>query len=46
VPKQYIYGKALRRYWPLSAASVIHHEDLAPSPQGRRPGEDTPGSLE
>jgi hypothetical protein len=30
VPKKYIYGKALFRYWPLTAASVIHHEDLAP----------------
>lgn len=36
VPKKYIYGKALFRYWPLSAASVIHHEDIrmpvAPAP--------------
>jgi signal peptidase I len=32
VPKKYIYGKALLRYWPPSAASVIHHEDLAPVP--------------
>ena len=31
VPKKYIYGKALFRYWPLTAASVIHHEDLAPA---------------
>jgi signal peptidase I len=47
VPKKYIYGKALLRYWPLSAASVIHHEDLAsPPPSGRRRGEETPGSLE
>ena len=30
VPKKYIYGKALFRYWPLTAASVIHHEDIAP----------------
>jgi signal peptidase I len=30
VPKKYIYGKALFRYWPLTAASVIHHEDLTP----------------
>jgi signal peptidase I len=28
VPKKYIYGKALFRYWPISAASVIHHEDI------------------
>ena len=31
VPKKYIYGKALFRYWPPSAAAVIHHEDLAPT---------------
>jgi signal peptidase I len=30
VPKKYIYGKALFRYWPLTAASVIHHEDIVP----------------
>lgn len=30
VPKKYIYGKALLRYWPLSAASVIHHENISP----------------
>ena len=36
VPKKYIYGKALFRYWPLSAASVIHHEDLAPMPPAAR----------
>src|SRR5258705_10125708 len=30
VPKKYIYGKALFRYWPLSVASVIHHEDIFP----------------
>jgi len=34
VPKKYIYGKALLRYWPPSAASVIHHEDLSPAPPG------------
>ena len=28
VPKKYIYGKALFRYWPLTAASVIHHENI------------------
>jgi len=28
VPKKYIYGKALFRYWPISAASVIHHDDI------------------
>ncbi len=26
VPEKYIYGKALLRYWPLSAASFIRHE--------------------
>jgi signal peptidase I len=31
VPKKYIYGKALLRYWPLSAASVIHHENISPA---------------
>lgn len=31
VPKKYIYGKALLRYWPLSAASVIHHENISPT---------------
>lgn len=30
VPKKYIYGKALFRYWPLTAASVIHHENITP----------------
>jgi signal peptidase I len=36
VPKKYIYGKALFRYWPLSAASVIRHEEIktVPSPPG------------
>jgi hypothetical protein len=35
VPKKYIYGKALFRYWPLTSASVIHHEDIntLPGPQ-------------
>ncbi len=32
-PKKYIYGKALFRYWPLSVASVIHHEDISPPVQ-------------
>lgn len=26
VPKKYIYGKALFRYWPLSTASIISHD--------------------
>src|ERR671933_802676 len=36
VPKKYIYGKALFRYWPLTAASVIHHENINP-PTGPQP---------
>jgi signal peptidase I len=48
VPKKYIYGKALLRYWPPSAASVIHHEDLAspPSRSRMRPGQELPDSPE
>lgn len=48
VPKKYIYGKALLRYWPLSAASVIHHEDLTPGPAfpGQPRGQEIPGSPE
>jgi len=41
VPKKYVYGKALLRSWPLSAASVIHHENISPtvaSPSGIQPG--------
>jgi hypothetical protein len=38
VPKKYIYGKALFRYWPLAAASVIHHEDINPPPGALSPG--------
>ena len=39
VPKKYIYGKALFRYWPLTAASVIHHEDINPA------GPQSPGFM-
>ena len=48
VPKKYIYGKALLRYWPPSAASVIHHEDLSPaSPStGYRPEQEIPAKPE
>ena len=48
VPKKYIYGKALLRYWPPSAASVIHHEDLAPAPPpaGYHPVPDMPNTPE
>lgn len=30
VPRRYVYGKALFRYWPLMSASIIHHEDMTP----------------
>jgi len=30
VPKKYVYGKALLRYWPLNNASFIHHENVSP----------------
>ncbi len=50
VPKKYVYGKALLRYWPLSAASVIHHEDISPTvppPAGYQPGlQETPNASE
>jgi signal peptidase I len=48
VPKKYIYGKALLRYWPPSAASVIHHEDLAPAPAppGYHPAQEIPSTPE
>ena len=48
VPKKYIYGKALFRYWPPSAASVIHHEDLAPAPPpaSYHPFQETPNAPE
>jgi signal peptidase I len=44
VPKKYIYGKALFRYWPPSAASVIHHENISPAPlpSGYHPVQETP----
>ena len=32
VPKSTSTVRRLLRYWPPSAASVIHHEDLAPAP--------------
>jgi len=41
VPKKYIYGKALFRYWPLAAASVIHHENI--NPPGPQPTPQSPG---
>jgi signal peptidase I len=49
VPKKYVYGKALLRYWPPSAASVIHHENISPSvpaPSGYDPAQEFPSSPE
>ena len=40
VPKKYIYGKALFRYWPLTALSVISHDAhyaAIPAPGSYRP---------
>jgi signal peptidase I len=46
VPKKYIYGKALFRYWPIGAVSVIHHENISspvPAPGTYNPdAQDTP----
>lgn len=47
VPKKYIYGKALFRYWPLNAASVIEHENVSatvPPPNSYRPNVESPAS--
>lgn len=41
VPKKYIYGKALFRYWPLNALSVISHDAhyaTIPPPSSYQPG--------
>lgn len=49
VPKKYIYGKALFRYWPLNAASVIHHETISavPPPGAYHPSfQQTPSPAE
>lgn len=49
VPKKYIYGKALFRYWPPSVASVIQHETInpVPPPASYRPEvQDIPGDIE
>lgn len=50
VPKKYIYGKALFRYWPLNAASIIEHEDVSaivPPPGSYQPNtESSPGEYE
>jgi signal peptidase I len=43
VPKKYIYGKALFRYWPLSTAAVIsrdtHNGSVPPGTAIRRDGD-------
>jgi signal peptidase I len=44
VPKKYIYGKAMFRYWPLSSAAVIHHEEISPAVP--RPTTNRPELLE
>ena len=48
VPKKYIYGKALLRYWPPSAASLIQHENLTPAapPTGYHPVQETSNTPE
>ena len=49
VPKKYIYGKALFRYWPLGSASVIHHENVSPAvpPSSYQPElQETPSNNE
>ena len=45
VPKKYIYGKALFRYWPLSAASVIHHENVMAQPAPSSPYQSIPQEM-
>ena len=46
VPKKYIYGKALFRYWPLGAAKVItrdtHNTSVPPGANYRRDADNTP----
>src|SRR5256886_3061902 len=41
VPKKYVYGKALFRYWPLSSATVItrdtHNRSIPPGPRDGAP---------
>jgi hypothetical protein len=47
VPKKYIYGKALFRYWPLTRLSVISHDAhyaAIPPPSSYRP-QYTPSPL-
>jgi hypothetical protein len=48
VPKKYIYGKALFRYWPLGTARVItrdpHNGAVPPGLNYRRDAENAPDS--
>ena len=48
VPKKYIYGKALFRYWPLGAAKVItrdtHNTAIPPGANFRRDADGAPDS--
>src|SRR5260370_14574153 len=49
VPKKYIYGKALFRYWPLGTARVItrdpHNGAVPPGLNYRRGARNSPGSA-
>jgi signal peptidase I len=45
VPKKYIYGKALFRYWPIGEASVIHHETVVPLPGPPQYSESEPNEI-
>src|SRR5437660_458392 len=47
VPKKYIYGKALFRYWPIGTATVISHPNnygIAPGAKYRRYATHGPGT--
>src|SRR3989442_9908479 len=48
VPKKYVYGKALFRYWPLTTASVItrdaHNSAVPPGMNYRRDADSLPDS--
>ena len=48
VPKKYVYGKALFRYWPLTSATVItrdtHNSAVPAGATFRRDSEDGPDS--
>src|SRR2546423_5280379 len=47
VPKKYIYGKALFRYWPLRSAKLIsrdtHNSSVPPGTTYRRDGQASDG---